>query len=106
SPEGSRPANAIYLHSNLCLLGEEGLGHLIDNSCRLVSYMANKLKKSKEHELLLEPMGNILLYRWIPHKYRNRDLKSLSLEENEEINQCNIQIQEIQKSHGQSFVSR
>lgn len=106
TPEGSRPANVIYLHANLCLLGSSGLGQLIDKSCNLVAYMAQTLKSSPEFELLLEPMSNILLYRYIPPHLRSKQPNEFTKEENELINEVNRQLQAKQKIDGSSFVSR
>ncbi|KAJ3303393.1 hypothetical protein HDV03_003962 [Kappamyces sp. JEL0829] len=71
--EGSRPANIVYLHASLTLLGRDGLGVLLTRSCTLVKQMATRLAThpSKAFEVLHEPQSNILLYRFIPEEYRN-----------------------------------
>ena len=102
--EGSRPANAVHLHSNLHILGVRGYELLVDRSARMTSYMANKVRESPDFELLVEPQSNILLYRAVTEKRFQSE--SSSKAENAAMDQLNIRLQETQKMRGKTFVSR
>eukprot|EP00516_Mucochytrium_quahogii_P007990 CAMPEP_0203745724 /NCGR_PEP_ID=MMETSP0098-20131031/1377_1 /ASSEMBLY_ACC=CAM_ASM_000208 /TAXON_ID=96639 /ORGANISM=" , Strain NY0313808BC1" /LENGTH=633 /DNA_ID=CAMNT_0050633589 /DNA_START=208 /DNA_END=2109 /DNA_ORIENTATION=- len=107
--EGSRPANAIFLHSNLNIFGVRGYEILVDRSVRMVKYMAKRIVNlGGWFELVVKPMTNILLYRAIPPELRQRAVEKsmFSVEENEVINQFNVRLQEEQKLEGRTFVSR
>ncbi|KAJ8327962.1 Glutamate decarboxylase 2 [Batrachochytrium dendrobatidis] len=70
--EGSRPANVLYLHASLNLLGKQGLGTLMTRSVTVVKQMAVRLNlhPSQSFQTLHEPMSNVLLYRYIPSDLR------------------------------------
>ncbi|KAH9259400.1 hypothetical protein BASA81_002443 [Batrachochytrium salamandrivorans] len=104
--EGSRPANAVHLHSNLHILGIRGYEILVDRSTRITQFMANRVRQSSEFELLVEPQANILLYRAVLSSEKNFQVDSSTLEENEEMNALNIRLQEAQRLRGKTFVSR
>eukprot|EP01013_Petalomonas_cantuscygni_P025401 TRINITY_DN47342_c0_g1_i1.p1 TRINITY_DN47342_c0_g1~~TRINITY_DN47342_c0_g1_i1.p1 ORF type:complete len:641 (-),score=153.88 TRINITY_DN47342_c0_g1_i1:595-2517(-) len=104
--EGSRPANAVYLHTNLHLFGRRGFEALMNRGVRLARFMAKEVVKSQEFELLVRPMMNILLYRAIPPHHANFRSKTLTVEDNEEIDAYNIRLQTEQKQQGRTFVSR
>merc|ERR1719389_1474480 len=70
--DGSRGAQAIYLHANLELLGLRGYEVLFERTVRIARYMARCVLRSQNWELLLKPMTNILLYRWIPASLREK----------------------------------
>lgn len=107
SPEGSRPASAIYLHACLTLLGVSGYEALIDRSCAHVRYLASKVKASDDFEVIVEPVSNIMLYRWIPAQFREkRAAGKLTKEDNEVINQKNVELQTLVCKEAESFVSR
>ncbi len=107
SVEGSRPANSIYLHMALSIFGRRGYESFIDNSIRKTKLMADIIKEYDEFELLLEPEINILLYRAIPIELREKTKSgTLTVKENEKINDYNIRLQKRQKELGESFVSR
>jgi hypothetical protein len=105
--DGSRGAQAIYLHANLELLGLRGYEVLFDRTVRMARYMARCIMRSENFELLVKPMSNILLYRWIPASLRVKVWEgTLSDEDNEYIDECNRQLQDHQKKAAKTFVSR
>jgi len=104
--EGSRGAQAIYLHANLQTLGIRGYEVLFDRTARVAKYMARCILRSTNFELLVKPMTNILLYRWIPAHLRLTDADALTDAENAHIDECNRQLQDLQKQKGVTFVSR
>jgi len=110
--EGSRPGNAFYMHANLACLGSIGYERLMDRSVRICRYMAKVLHSTEEFEVVLKPMMNILLYRYLPMQVRGKlrcaspSYHELSDAEWEEIDQANISLQERQKTDGKTFVSR
>lgn len=105
--DGSRGAGALYLHANLQLLGLRGYEVLFDRTVRMARYMARCVLRSQNWELLLKPMTNILLYRWIPASLRKKVWnQTLTDKDNEVIDECNRQLQSHQKNRGRTFVSR
>ncbi len=106
--EGSRPANAMYLHTNLNILGVRGYELLVDRSVRMVQYIAAEIIKNKRFELLVRPMTNILLYRAVPRSLQEkvREREILSEEDHRVIDKLNVALQDIQKTRGKTFVSR
>jgi glutamate decarboxylase len=105
--DGSRGAQAIYLHANLEVLGLRGYEVLFDRTVRIARYMARCILRSTNFELLVKPMSNILLYRWIPAPLRQMAWEAtLTDEENETINEANRKLQDLQKQRGKTFVSR
>jgi len=105
--DGSRGAQAIYLHANLELLGLRGYEVLFERTVRIARYMARCILRSTNFELLVKPMSNILLYRWIPASLRQKAWDAtLTDDENEVINEVNRKLQDLQKQRGKTFVSR
>jgi len=105
--DGSRGAQALYLHANLELLGLRGYEVLFDRTVRIARYMARCILRSTNFELLVKPMSNILLYRWIPASLRKKAWDAtLTDDENEVINEANRKLQDLQKQRGKTFVSR
>jgi len=105
--DGSRGAQALYLHANLELLGLRGYEVLFDRTVRIARYMARCILRSTNFELLVKPMSNILLYRWIPASLRKKAWDAtLTDDENEIINEANRKLQDLQKQRGKTFVSR
>jgi len=107
--EGSRPANAVYMHANLSCIGASGYEALMNRSVRICRYMALTLQKSGAFEILFEPMMNILLYRFVPSHLREKLLKQnqeLTDEEWTCVDSANAALQEQQKAEGHTFVSR
>lgn len=104
--EGSRPANAIYLHSNLNIFGVRGYEILVNRSVRMVKYMAEQIDSSKGlFQLVVRPMSNILLYRCVPPHLHGKSC-DLSPEENKEVDELNVELQRLQTLQGKTFVSR
>jgi len=105
--EGSRPANGVFMHANLELLVTEGYEVLIDRSCRMTRYMADKILASGFAELVVNPQTNIMLYRFLPPNMEEvvRSGK-LTEEQQEEIDEFNRTLQNEQKERGATFVSR
>lgn len=105
--EGSRPGMALFLHAALHIIGRRGYAFLIDEGMRKTQYMAAAIRRRPEFELLADPAANILLYRFIPERWR-ADLLSGRLDTgaNEALNQVNEQLQKVQRQAGSSFVSR
>lgn len=101
--EGTRPANMLYLHACFHLIGKQGYNELFSLALNNIKTMATYIKDNPAFELLIEPTINILSYRFIPEKFRN---KTLTLIDNQQISQFNYQLQKTQRSRGRSFVSR
>jgi len=102
--EGSRPANAVYLHSNLQILGVNGYRILVDRSARMTQYMADIVRAASDFELLVDPpQSNILLYRAAPARFQT---ERSTAAENAAMDERNIKLQERQKVRGKTFVSR
>ena len=105
--DGSRGGNALFLHANLQLLGLRGYEVLIDRTVRVAQYMARRILRSANFELVVKPMFNILLYRWIPASMRDKVWKGeLTVEDQKYIDECNVRLQNRQKGEGRTFVSR
>ena len=102
--EGSRAANVCYLQAALCLIGQQGYAHLLENSIATAAQMAADIIASADFELLNQPQANIFLYRYIPQTYRK--LHTYSAADNKAIDDFNIQLQNLQLSRGLTFVSR
>lgn len=108
--EGSRPAVSLFLHANLKIMGVKGYGALVDRSIRMVRYMVSALRATGKFETVLDPMTNILLYRYLPEEGGLREAALaghvLSAEQNAAIDTANISLQNAQKRAGKTFVSR
>lgn len=101
--EGTRPANMLYLHACLHLIGKQGYDELFGTALDNVKAMAGYIQDNPAFELLTEPTINILSYRFIPQGFRN---KTLTAEDNQQISQFNCLLQKTQRGRGKSFVSR
>jgi putative pyridoxal-dependent aspartate 1-decarboxylase len=104
SLEGSRPANVLFLHAALTILGRQGLEFLLDDNVRKARYMYERIQASAEFESLIDPQMNILVYRYLPQWARGRS--DLSRDEQQSINDLNASIQRAQRNAGKRFVSR
>jgi glutamate decarboxylase len=78
--EGSRPANVLYLHASLNLLGENGLSQLLDIGVNNAKYMAELIKSYPQFELISKPVTNIFLYRYIPSWLRKKSYEIEQIE--------------------------
>jgi putative pyridoxal-dependent aspartate 1-decarboxylase len=102
--EGSRPANAVYLHSNLHIIGARGYELLVDRSARMTRYMADRVRQAPDFELLVDPPAtNILLYRAALKRFQT---ENSTAEENAMLDALNIKLQDRQRLGGRTFVSR
>lgn len=102
--EGSRPANIFYLQAGLKLFGKQGYAEILDANITTAALMAEEINKSNDFRLLTKPQSNIFLYHYIPGQLRNKvDWSEI---EHQKINEFNVQLQEEQKSRGNTFVSR
>lgn len=100
--EGSRPNTSVMYHAALNIIGRRGYQFLIDEGIRKARYMADAIRARSEFELLVEPQINIVNYRFVPERLRNRsDEAADSL-----INDINKRLQKAQRQAGESFVSR
>ena len=107
SLEGSRPGMAVYLHAALNIIGEKGFGFLVDEGVRKSRHMADLIRSRQEFELLSEPETNLVVYRYIPAKFREKaEAGILAESENRIINRINERLQKEQRRKGKSFVSR
>lgn len=107
SLEGSRPGMALFLHTALNVIGSKGYEFLIDENIRKTQYLASLIRLRPQFQLLIEPMMNILTYRYIPETLRERAARGeLGVADNELINRFNERLQKHQRQIGQSFVSR
>jgi len=101
--EGTRPATALYLHAALHIIGKNGYDQLFSASLARANYMANSILLRPEFELIAAPTMNLLAYRYLPEKYRN---KKLNERDNDQISRFNVALQKRQREKGDSFVSR
>ncbi len=104
SAEGSRPANALYLHSSLHLLGRKGFGFLIDQGIRKAQIFAEMVRDHPAFELVHEPKTNLVVYRYLPIHLRGPG--RLSPEDEQEVNGVNEALQDRQFADGDTFISR
>ncbi|MCL2178841.1 MAG: aminotransferase class V-fold PLP-dependent enzyme [Proteobacteria bacterium] len=103
--EGSRPANALYLHAALHILGKEGFAFLIERQMLLCLQLYERILSSHAFEAPYAPTMNILTYRYLPKTLRSKH-PHLSDTENMYIDKLNVALQNQQRLSGQSFVSR
>jgi glutamate decarboxylase len=107
SLEGSRSGSGLLLHAALHVIGAEGYAYLVEENIRKARLMASKIEQMPEFALLLRPETNILLYRYIPRRFRwLAQQGALTSEENACINELNERLQSIQREEGRTFVSR
>jgi putative pyridoxal-dependent aspartate 1-decarboxylase len=107
SPEGSRSSLSLCLHAAFHLIGKQGYAKLIDNGIDKAQYLKEQLRKNEAFELMREPELNIVNFRYIPIKFRDKQaLGLLTTEDNLQINEANIRLQEMQFQEGRSFFSR
>ncbi|KWW36108.1 pyridoxal-dependent aspartate 1-decarboxylase PanP [Cupriavidus metallidurans] len=107
--EGSRGSAAVMLYANLHLLGRKGLAKLIDTGIDNAKYFASLIEQQPDFELDSRPQLCILTYRYVPAPVRAA-LFSASPEKREQLldalDALTINIQEMQRDAGRSFVSR
>lgn len=105
--EGSRPSTVLFLHAGLHIIGQSGYEILLDEGIRKTRYLADSILSRPEFELLQEPTINILVYRYLPERYRQLAATcTLSDSDNQAIDKFNVRLQKAQRQAGYSFVSR
>lgn len=102
--EGSRPANVLYLHASLSILGKKGLGCLLENSIKITKYMSNLLESYPQFEIISKPVSNILTYRYLPTWLQLKE-SYINNKDNKIIDYINKELQSLQKKKGKGFVS-
>ncbi|GGY18499.1 pyridoxal-dependent decarboxylase [Paludibacterium paludis] len=85
--EGSRPASALYLHAAMHLIGRTGYRRLIDASFERARSLAGRIAARPELELLLEPVSNLVVFRYLGAACREREAGP---EREKEINRRNV----------------
>ncbi|KAG4084667.1 PLP-dependent transferase [Neocallimastix lanati (nom. inval.)] len=73
--EGSRPANALYIHASLNILGQHGLRYLLETSIENTKYMYNLINLYPQFEIISKPITNIFTYRYIPTWLQNKNVQ-------------------------------
>lgn len=107
SLEGSRAGVSLGLHAAVHLIGKEGYAELITKGIESAQYLKQCILKNEAFELILDPCINIVNYRYIPKKYREKVKNAtLSAEENIAIDDANMLLQTQQFKEGQTFVSK
>jgi len=106
SIEGSRPFISLVLHGTLRILGEKEMGRLIEANTQKALLLADLIKTTNSFQLLFEPELNIVNYRYVPPslQFKIKSGKILA-GELDWVNEVNRQIQQIQFSRGNTFVS-
>jgi glutamate decarboxylase len=107
--EGSRNAMSLMLHSNLYLLGKQGLGSLIDAGIEKAHQFADVIRQQNDFELISEPQLCLLTYRYAPPAALDllrEGSDELRQKVQDTLNALNQNIQIMQRSAGKSFVSR
>ncbi len=107
SLEGSRPAMSLMVHAGLQLLGRRGYDQLIGNGLYKMRRMVAYLRQRSQFQLLHEPQTNIVLFRYLPPRFRDAaHAGTLSVQDTAAINAFNEELQRRQKARGETFVSR
>ena len=107
SLEGSRPALSLLLHASLYLIGKKGYEQIISKGMENAHYLKNCILENDDFELLLNPVINIVNYRYIPKKFRQKVTgNSLTIEDNEHIDKANLMLQNQQFKDGKTFISK
>jgi len=107
SLEGSRPGSSLFLHAALHVLGRNKLSELAVRNHENAGFMAELIRKSEEFELLGDPDTNIVVYRFIPARWRTPEKRrALSAVDESAINKFNADLQRAQSEAGRSMVSR
>ncbi len=105
--EGSRSALSLCLHGALHIIGKKGYEILINNGIEKAQYFAQLIDRLEPFELIVQPVLNIVNYRYIPEDLREKvEQKSLNDNEIQRLNQLNQQIQKEQFEQGRTFVSK
>ncbi|WP_299685778.1 condensation domain-containing protein [uncultured Dokdonia sp.] len=101
--EGSKNFMSFALHAIFKIFGKEGFAQVVRHNYETAQFFAAQIDKHPEFDLVFQPDLNIVLYRYLPVKYRGVEI--LSDQAVEEINEINLKIQKEQFRQGNSFVS-
>ena len=105
--EGSRPASILYFHASLRLNGASGFDALVRQNLERTQLFRDLLLASPDFELLVEPITNVVVYRYLPPEFRGRAGRdALEAPQRTVLNEANQAIQERQARLGRTFVSR
>ncbi|WP_374338369.1 aspartate aminotransferase family protein [Leeia sp.] len=96
--EGSRPANVLYLHAALHLMGERGYRSVLEKSVADARHLAALIQQHPRLELLLEPVGNVVVFRYLPSSPGWKDTAA--------IHAFNIRLHKRLRNQGPAFLSR
>ena len=102
--EGSRPAIFLALHAMFHIMTGRGLGALVEQGIDKAAYFAGRIAAHPAFELVGSPQINILNYRYIPLRLRNKE--TLTAADNLEIGRAVAAIQQQQFLQGKTFVSK
>lgn len=107
--EGTRPGNAMLVHSALRIIGKRGYELLIDQGVEKAREFAGMIVQAPDFELVTSPVLNLLTYRYVPPQARQL-LQNANPEQRYQINETlsalNESIQKEQRDLGKTFVSR
>lgn len=107
SLEGSRPASSLYIHAAFQMIGRDGYRSLLEHGLENTQAFATMIKEHPSFELLLEPVTNILLYRFIPKDLRDAVRETrLTNDEQTRISEINVALQNKLRETRDAFVSR
>ncbi len=107
SMEGSRAAMALLVHASLQMIGKKGYEALFNSSMDKSVFFARIIDSLDCFELIFDPPLNIVNYRYIPEKYRDKlSENTLSRDDNLEISAINQRLQDAQFIKGSTFVSK
>lgn len=107
SAEGSRPANALYAHASLHLIGQKGYAYLIDEGIRKARLFADLVDSNPAFELIQDPTTNLVVYRYLPADLREvAALGKLTRGDELVVNSINEVLQNRQYEEGNTFISR
>lgn len=105
--EGSRSAISLCLHAALRLIGRKGYESLVNYSMDLTAFFSKTISETSAFELIGTPELNIVNYRYIPVRFREKaQERQLTCEENDTINLFNSELQAKQFLRGKTFVSK
>ena len=107
SLEGSRSAASLFAHGALHVITPRGFEWLVDHSVETAKAFAERIDHAPEFELLAAPETNIVLYRYVPRRWRTAlAAGALSTEAYEEIDALNRRLQADQLKAGRAYVAR
>ncbi len=101
--EGSKNFMSFALHAVFKIFGKEGFAQVVRHNYNTAQFFAKEIAQHPEFDLVFKPDLNIVLYRYVPEKYRGKE--TLSDQELVEINEVNVKIQKEQFKRGNTFVS-